>query len=251
MFRGRVLDLCCGAGASALPAARAVAPGGAVDAVDLAAGLLRHGERAAADAGVRNVRFIEADATAWAPAGVDYDVVQCAFGVFMLPDMDADTARLVGLLRQGGRLAVASWAKGAIEVLGRPFYEALMVEKPEMASSPMLGSPITRIDDEGKFSGWLRGFGLGEVRVRRVPLEVPLNPELGWSLVTGSGFRAALSGLDDAAVERMRAAGVARAGRRRIDGRDGVDRHRNQALNRPGRPSLHVAAALWSRRIRL
>jgi ubiquinone/menaquinone biosynthesis C-methylase UbiE len=36
----RVLDACCGAGASALPAARAVGPDGRVDAVDLARSLL-------------------------------------------------------------------------------------------------------------------------------------------------------------------------------------------------------------------
>ena len=37
---GRVLDLCCGAGASAIPAARAVGPTGHVVAVDVAAPLL-------------------------------------------------------------------------------------------------------------------------------------------------------------------------------------------------------------------
>jgi SAM-dependent methyltransferase len=43
----RVLDACCGTGASALPAARAVGPSGRVDAVDLAPSLLERGQAAA------------------------------------------------------------------------------------------------------------------------------------------------------------------------------------------------------------
>jgi len=41
-----VVDLCCGAGASAIPAARAVGPGGRVVGVDVAAPLLESAGRA-------------------------------------------------------------------------------------------------------------------------------------------------------------------------------------------------------------
>jgi ubiquinone/menaquinone biosynthesis C-methylase UbiE len=50
-----VLDACCGAGASALPAARAVGAAGRVDAVDLADGLLAIGERRAREEGLANI----------------------------------------------------------------------------------------------------------------------------------------------------------------------------------------------------
>jgi ubiquinone/menaquinone biosynthesis C-methylase UbiE len=57
----RVLDLPCGSGASALPAAEAVGPTGSVVAVDLSAGLLGLARAEAHAAGLRNLRFLQAD----------------------------------------------------------------------------------------------------------------------------------------------------------------------------------------------
>ncbi|MET8863801.1 class I SAM-dependent methyltransferase [Nonomuraea sp. NPDC004580] len=119
----RVLDVCCGTGASAVPAARAAGPHGQVDAIDLAAGLLAHGRHRAAAEGLRNVRFVQADAATWQDR--PYDVVQCVHGVSFLPDMDVSVTRLAGLLRPGGRLAITTWAQGAMEDFGRLFAEAV------------------------------------------------------------------------------------------------------------------------------
>ena len=57
----RVLDLCCGAGASAIPAARAVGPAGRVLGIDVAAPLLELAR--AADEGLANIEFRSGDAT--------------------------------------------------------------------------------------------------------------------------------------------------------------------------------------------
>src|SRR5215475_2276681 len=53
----RVLDVCCGTGASALPAAEAVGPEGVVVAVDLAEELLKLGRAKAAAAGLPWLQF--------------------------------------------------------------------------------------------------------------------------------------------------------------------------------------------------
>jgi len=58
-----VLDLCCGAGASAFPAARAVGPAGQVLGIDLAAPLLDLARRGAARQGLANIEFRQGDAT--------------------------------------------------------------------------------------------------------------------------------------------------------------------------------------------
>jgi SAM-dependent methyltransferase len=58
-----VLDMCCGAGASAIPAARAVGPGGRVLGVDVARPLLDLGRSKAAAEQLPNVEFRYADAT--------------------------------------------------------------------------------------------------------------------------------------------------------------------------------------------
>lgn len=120
--RERVLDACCGDGASALPTAEAVGIGGRVDAVDVSAGLLetlRHRARA-----TPWLRCHHQDLMTWAPAE-RYDLVQCVLGVFFLPDMAAATRHLVGLTRPGGRIAITIWRRGAIEPLGAALREAL------------------------------------------------------------------------------------------------------------------------------
>ena len=52
----RVLDVCCGSGASALPAAQIVGPRGSVLGIDLAANLLELARRKAAARGLKNFR---------------------------------------------------------------------------------------------------------------------------------------------------------------------------------------------------
>ncbi|WP_060577338.1 MULTISPECIES: class I SAM-dependent methyltransferase [unclassified Pseudonocardia] len=116
----RVLDACCGGGSSALPAARAVGPSGRVHGVDLAERLLATARARATDAGLGNVEFACADVAGWPRSG--YDVVLCGFGVFFLPDMDAGTDLLVGLLRDGGRFVMTCWPTGSLEAVFGPFF---------------------------------------------------------------------------------------------------------------------------------
>ena len=60
---GAVLDLCCGAGASAIPAARAVGTAGRVLGVDVAVSLLNLARARAAAEGLANAEFRQGDAT--------------------------------------------------------------------------------------------------------------------------------------------------------------------------------------------
>ncbi|TDD06284.1 class I SAM-dependent methyltransferase [Nonomuraea deserti] len=146
----RVLDVCCGAGASAIPAAKAAGPEGHVDAVDLAGELLAHGRRRAAAEGLRGVRFVQADATTWEDH--PYDVVQCVHGVFFLPDMDASASRLTGLLAPGGRLVVTAWAQGAMEGFGRLFAEAVARVRETPTAAPAGKQAASRIDTEDELA---------------------------------------------------------------------------------------------------
>src|ERR1700751_4779513 len=85
----RVLDACCGTGASALPAGHAVGPGGFVLGLDIAApALIRAREKAAAQ-GLSNVDFRALDVTETGEPDGSYDAVVCVFGVFFVPDMTA------------------------------------------------------------------------------------------------------------------------------------------------------------------
>ncbi|MEO3808196.1 class I SAM-dependent methyltransferase [Sphaerisporangium sp. B11E5] len=198
----RVLDVCCGAGGSALPAAAATGADGRVDAIDLAGSLLAVGREHAAVEGLTHLRFIRADATAW--EADPYDVAMCVLGVFMLPDMDASVGRLTRLVRPGGTFAVTTWAAGALENFGVALSDTIHHERGTEPGSPASRDSVTKIATERKLGDWLTGLGLTGVTVSRVPLTLTVTDDLAWLLVTGSGFRGMLDGLEPAAVSRVR-----------------------------------------------
>ncbi|WP_260478700.1 trans-aconitate 2-methyltransferase [Kibdelosporangium aridum] len=117
----RVLDACCGAGASAIPAARLVGPDGVVDAVDLSGPMVDELRRLSP--GLPQLRAHQADVTTWATEG--YDVVQSALGIFFFPDMTGGTERLISRARPGGRVAFTIWRGDAMAAAGRHLGRAI------------------------------------------------------------------------------------------------------------------------------
>lgn len=199
-FDERVLDACCGGGASALPTAELVGVGGLVDAVDLAEPLIalvrsRAGER------MPQLHAHVADVTEWEPGG--YDLVQCVLGIFFFPDIEADTRRLIERARPGGRVVVTVWARGAMEPLPELLVEALPeAERPDLEQ---LTRPAMEIaDTAGTLAHWLTELGLEHVRAESVQRHVDLTPELAWLLVRGTGLRAVVADLDEGELARVR-----------------------------------------------
>ncbi|MDA3647509.1 class I SAM-dependent methyltransferase [Saccharopolyspora indica] len=204
----RVLDVCCGAGASAIPAAIAAGPTGSVDAVDLAGGLLALGEKFAGQQGVTNIGFAEADVTAWQlPDGTDaYDVVQSSFGIFFLPDMDDSVRRLVGMLRPGGKFGATVWRAGVFEDYGKALFDVAERYRPDVRrNGDGPPEPITRINRAESLRTWLDEIGLTAPTVRTVARSVPLTQEFAWAFVLGSGFRRVVEGLAPEQVRALRA----------------------------------------------
>ncbi|WP_231960601.1 class I SAM-dependent methyltransferase [Amycolatopsis thermoflava] len=199
----RVLDACCGTGASAIPAARAVGPDGAVDAIDVAEGLLDEGRREAAALGLGNLRFTAADVLTWPHDG--YDVVQSAFGVFFFPDMDAGSRRLAGLLKPGGRFAVSTWRADGMSRIVPIGRAAALPDRPELEDAPPRPNHSARVDTADKLAGWLSSIGLRDVEVREVAYVQPLHPEDAWTFYLGSSMRGFVSGLSAEALDRVRA----------------------------------------------
>ena len=99
-----MLDLCCGTGASALPAARTVGPTGSVLGVDLTPALVAVARAQAARAGLTQARFEAADVTTLAFAPGAFDAVVSVFGLFFLDDQAAMLRAAWEWLAPGGRL---------------------------------------------------------------------------------------------------------------------------------------------------
>ena len=105
-----VLDLGCGDGTTALPAARA---GADVLGVDIASNLVAAGMARAAAAGLRNLCFEEGDASNLAGLPDDrFDLVLTLFGAMFAP-RPFDVAReMVRVARPGGRIVMGNWIPG-------------------------------------------------------------------------------------------------------------------------------------------
>jgi SAM-dependent methyltransferase len=101
----RVLDVACGTGNTALPAARA---GGQVTALDFAPNLLEQARARAAREGL-TIRFEESDMEALPHADASFDLVMSTFGVMFAPRPDLVAAELIRVCRPGGKIVLASW----------------------------------------------------------------------------------------------------------------------------------------------
>lgn len=105
----RLIDVGCGCGQTSLELAGEVGPDGSVLGVDISAPMLAVARRRAAEAGLTNVRFLEADAQTRAFARGGADAVFSRFGVMFFGDPPAAFANLHQALRPGGRLAFVCW----------------------------------------------------------------------------------------------------------------------------------------------
>ena len=100
----RVIDVGCGCGATALDLATKVGSTGSVVGVDVSTPMLRRARERTQAAGVTNLEFIQADASAHAFIN-DADLIFSRTGVMFFSDPVAAFANLRRALRPGGRLA--------------------------------------------------------------------------------------------------------------------------------------------------
>ena len=103
----KVLDLGCGDGTTALPAARL---GADVLGVDIARNLVEAGNRRAVEAGLANCRFQEGDASDLRELGDDaFDLVVSIFGAMFAPKPFDVAKEMVRVTRPGGRIVMGNW----------------------------------------------------------------------------------------------------------------------------------------------
>jgi SAM-dependent methyltransferase len=105
-----VLDLGCGDGTTALPAARL---GANVLGVDIASNLVAAGNRRAEAEGLTNCRFQEGDASNLHELQDDsFDLVVSIFGAMFAPKPFDVAKEMVRVTRPGGRIVMGNWIPG-------------------------------------------------------------------------------------------------------------------------------------------
>ena len=198
----RVLDVCCGSGASAIPAAEQVGPQGYVLAVDLAERLLELGHAKAQARGLTNIEFRPGDMLHLGLPEASFDAVVCVFGIFFVPDIPAAVRELWRLVRPGGQLAITTWGPNFFEPANTIFWETVRAEQPALYKG---FNPWDLICDPPSIRAALEAGGAKVTDAIAAPGKHPINsPEDWWSMLMGSGFRGTIEQLDVDARERVR-----------------------------------------------
>ena len=138
----RVLDVACGTGNLALPAARA---GADVHGVDIAANLIVQARERAEAEGVR-AQFGEGDAEDLPFPDAAFDTVLTMFGAMFAPRPEKAAAELARVCRPGGRIVMANWVPASF--IGQIFKAtAAHVAPPSGIPSPLLWGDEATVRD--------------------------------------------------------------------------------------------------------
>jgi ubiquinone/menaquinone biosynthesis C-methylase UbiE len=209
-----VLDVCCGMGGSALPAAERVGPTGKVLAIDLAQNLLHKGSKRAEAAGLTNIEFRRGDLEVLPFPDQSFDAVISVFGIFFVPDLTGTIRGLWRLVRPHGLLAITIWGAKTFEPADAKFWEAVRREDPELLKSI---KPWSKIVEPAPFHALLIECGVTDPNVAEEPGWHPLNrPEDWWSIILGSGYRSTVDALSTPVRERVKAATIEAVRQERI-----------------------------------
>jgi len=164
----RMLDVGCGAGQIAIPAARAGAPG-RVTGVDIAANLIEQARARAAAEGL-TVRFDEGDAEMLPYDDAAFDVVVSLIGAMFAPRPERVAAELVRVCRAGGRIVMANWTPGGF--IGQMFkINSQHVPPPAFMPAPVLWGDEATVRERFR-------EGIAELTLTRrfYPFKYPFGP---------------------------------------------------------------------------
>ena len=162
----RVLDVACGAGQLAFPAARA---GATVTGIDIATNLIEQAQSRAKEEGLA-IRFEEGDAEDLPYEDAAFDVVFSLIGAMFAPRPERVAAELVRVCRPGGRIVMGNWTPGGF--IGQMFKtNGRHVPPPAGMPSPLLWG------DEATVRERLReGIASLQVTPKMYPLKYPFPP---------------------------------------------------------------------------
>jgi ubiquinone/menaquinone biosynthesis C-methylase UbiE len=199
---GTVLDLCCGAGASAIPAARAVGPAGRVLGIDVAAPQLELARGRAAGEGLANIEFRRGDATRTGLPDGGFGAVVCVFGVFFAADMTAFVREMWRLVRPGGVLAVTTWGLGLFEPANSHFWRCVGEVEPALFKA---FNPWDEITTPAALASLFSRAGVRQPAVLATAGQHHLDhPDSFWDVVLGSGYRATVDALSPEQRDHVR-----------------------------------------------
>jgi len=128
----KVLDIACGTGNTAIPAAKT---GASVTGVDIATNLLEQARKRATGENLE-VRFDEGDAEDLRYPDHSFDVVLTMFGAMFAPRPEKVAAELIRVCKPGGIIAMANWTPQGF--VGKTFQATAKLVPPPPVPAPVL-----------------------------------------------------------------------------------------------------------------
>ena len=197
-----VLDVCCGTGASAIPAARYVGSEGFVLGVDLAENLIALAQAKALDEELRQASFRCGDMLTIEPEDFVFDAVVCVFGIFFVPDMEGAVRELWRRVKPGGVLAITTWGPDFFQPANDAFWKSIHLVAPQFHKT---FNPWDRISTPASLLAMLEAGGVTGVVIEEESYIHPISqPEDWWTTVMGSGYRGTIDKLAPEAQQIVR-----------------------------------------------
>ncbi|MGA8148365.1 MAG: methyltransferase domain-containing protein [Gallionellaceae bacterium] len=162
----RMLDVACGAGQIAIPAARA---GAQVQGIDIASNLIEQARSRAKAEGV-DARFEEGDAEMLSYEDGSFDLVVSLIGAMFAPRPELVSAELRRVCRPGGRIAMANWTPEGL--VGQMF----KIIGKHVPPPPLMTSPVKWGDDATVRERLRDGISKLEITKRMYPMHYPFQP---------------------------------------------------------------------------
>jgi ubiquinone/menaquinone biosynthesis C-methylase UbiE len=202
----RVLDACCGAGASALPAAEFVGRKGKVIGVDIAQKLLELARAKATQRNLTNIEFELGDILSLRFPSESFDAVVCVFGIFFVPDMEIAARELWRCVRPGGQLAVTTWGPNLFEPANSAFWRSIQNIRANLYKG---FNPWDRITDSVNLEKILKAGGVESTKIISENRFHPISSaEDWWTIILGSGYRGTIEQLNQSERERVKDANL-------------------------------------------
>lgn len=171
--KSSVIDIGCGTGDTAISVATTVGENGHVLGIDVSSPLLDLAKQRAAVKGLKNIKYVLADAQTYHFRPHSADLVISRFGVMFFSDPVQAFKNIGTALKPGGRVVFVSWAaldqnpwfsvprQAAIERLGEP-----------LPSDPAAPGPLA-FQDKNMVADILRAAGYEDVEAETAEIPLP------------------------------------------------------------------------------
>jgi ubiquinone/menaquinone biosynthesis C-methylase UbiE len=188
-----LLDVCTGTGVVALSAAEKLKQG-TVFGIDLSSGMLQQAKNKAAEKNLNNIEFKQMDLEHLSLKNLNrpeaaFDVATSSFGLFFLEDMSRGLGNIASTVRQGGKVAISSFAGDAFSPMADIFinnYEATGRQVPPLSWKRLATDELIREQ--------FNVVGIDKVDIFHEPLGYQMtDPQMWWDVVWNAGWRALLN----------------------------------------------------------